>query len=109
MVKGMSNSISHSLPKDKWPVIEPKSIDYIFLNVEGNGEFEVVQLADHNIITENEKILVQSSSGIITGKHSIGRVKMNFNINDPVQISDLLSHILSLSGMSGFGDWKWLG
>ena len=109
MVKGMSNSISHSLPKEKWPVIEPKSIDYIFLNVEGNGEFEVVQLADHNIITENEKILVQSSSGIITGKHSIDRVKMNFNINDPVQISDLLRHILSLSGMSGFDDWKWLG
>lgn len=109
MVKGMSNSISHSLHKDEWPVIGPKSIDYIFLNVEGNGEFEIVQLADHNLIKKDEKILVQASSGIINGKHSIERVEMNFNINDPIQISNLMRHILSLSDMSGFDDWKWLG
>jgi hypothetical protein len=99
---GLSNiDVGMLLPSEN---LNPGEIKYIFLKLEGTGEFQCRQQTP-----VNELIFTKSCTGSNesdTVPHSISKTKNNFNFAKGNQMTQTIRKILSNINLSNFDDWE---
>ena len=97
---GLSNIVT-GLPSEN---LDPGETKYIFLKLEGIGEFQCRQQTPVNELIFTKLCIGSNESD--TGPHSISKTKNNFNFAKGNQMTKTIRKILSNVDISNFDDWE---